>query len=234
MYKIINILLVMLVAIIFGLIISDIAQIPGIAGIAALIIPAFTVNSAGLILFGVTLKSVARPTGQSPGAGGGINTYIIAILVEDILTMPERGDDMVTITGNIVMKEGKYMHTIYATDKKIKPVQTKEGTDDNPDIVAWNVGLEFWHPGLEKPILEFQAKHAHSNMMLIVRECASDKMYLLGEMCNTLHMTESELQWEATPSGGKGTQLGIKGQQSLPMAIYEGDLTLDPGETTSP
>lgn len=233
MYRIINICLLILSALFFGSVISEVAQIPMLIGIGAITLPAFIANEASALYFGVSLKTIARPITHSPGAGGGINNYILAVLRDDIQTMPARSADGVTIATPIVMKSGKYMHTIYATDKKVKPIQNKIETDDNPDITAYEVGLEFWHPGLSKAILEFQALHGSSAFIIILRECASDSMYLLGEMCNPLYMKTAELQWEPTPTGGRGTQFGIKGTQSMPYAIYTSTLTLDPADSAS-
>ncbi len=231
MFSTIRILFVSLLAIVFGNIVADVAQIPIMAGIASIAIPAFLVNESGALFFGVSLKSILKPTTHSPGAGGGINNYILAVLRDDIQTFPTRGEDGVTIAGNIVLKAGKYMHTIYATDKKVKPLSTK-AESDNPDITAYDVGVEFWHPGLSKAILEFQALHGNSPFIIILRECATNTKYLLGEMCNPLYMNQAELQWEATTTGGRGTQFGIKGQQSMPIAIYEGTLTLAPKDSS--
>ena len=232
-YKIISFLFLLLTSVVFGTVIADVASIPIIAGVGALLLPAFIVQEQSALFFGATLKSIKRPVTHSPGSGGGINNEVIAVLVSDIdlSQFPARGSDGVTITDNIIMKSGKYMRVLYSTPKKLKPIQNKVDTDDNPDILAFEVGIEYWYPGLSKAILEFQAQHGHSQMLLILRECATNTKYLLGEPCSALHMRESELQWEPTPSGGRGTQFGIKGEQGLPYAIYEGQLFLDPADS---
>jgi hypothetical protein len=180
------------------------------------------------------LKSVSKPAVVNPGGGGNLNNEIIAFLDDDVQTFPERAEDSVTVTENIVMKPGKYMHTLYSTPYKVKPIQTKVENNDNPDIQAYEVGLEFWHPGLEKAILAFQAKHSTSKIHLIIRDCVGSKKYWLGQPCNPLYLGTAELQWEPKPSGGRGTQLAFSGEQTLPFAVYEGELTLAEEASGSP
>ncbi len=233
MFKIISFLLAFLLFTVTGVVVADVADIPTIAGIGAVLIPAFVVQETGAIFFGASLKSLARPEGTSPGAGGSIKNILYAFDMDKVVSGLDRGADKVTITGPIVFEDGHYMQTIYATDKKIKPIKNKIDTDDNPDIEAWEVGLEFWHPGLEKPVLQFMAENSTRRLGFIFLDCATGTKYLLGQKCNSLHMKTAELQWEPKPSGGKGTQFSIMGEQTLPYGIYEGDLVLDPSAEAS-
>lgn len=171
------------------------------------------------------LEDIAKPAGASVAAGGGLNNEVIVMLEDDVQTVPERGADLVTMTGNIVMKTGKHMHTIYATPKTLEPT-LKKLKGDNSDITAFEVGLKFFHPGLAAAILSFMAKHSGDKFFLILRNCAASTMYFLGEKCNPVMADDFESIWGKNLTEGKGTNFTFLGQQTLPYAIYSGELTL--------
>lgn len=179
----------------------------------------------GVLAFSATLIDIQKPAGNA-GAGGGLDNEIIAFLEDDVATWPARGIDKITIAGNIVMKAGKYMRTIYSTPETLEPIM-KKLKGENIDISAYEVGVKFFHPGLGAAILQFMADHGSSKIHLILSNCAGDAMYLLGEKCNPLLMDEAEGKWGAKVVDGKGITFTLLGQQSLPPAIYQGTLTLD-------
>lgn len=171
------------------------------------------------------LTDISKPTGTNPGAGGGIKSIIYAVLEDDLVmaSFPSRGDDLVTITGDLVLSSGKYIHQIYATEKTIEPIERKlQG--ENRDSGGVEVSLSFFHPGLQKAIQEFKAKHMNSSFFILLKNCANDTVYLIGEPCNTVWMDEYESKWGKTIDEGKGTTFTFMSQQSLPVAIYEGAL----------
>jgi len=171
------------------------------------------------------LEDITKPAGASPGAGGGLNNEVIAILADDVAAFPARGIDLVTMTGNVEMKLGKFMHVIYATPKTLE-VTHKKIKGDNVDIVGFEVGLKFFHPDLTAAILSFMAKHSASKFYLLLRNCSSNVTYLIGEPCNELLMEEAESVWGKTLTDGKGTNFTFLGQQKNTAAIYAGTLTL--------
>lgn len=171
------------------------------------------------------LIDIAKPAGASPGAGGGLNNEVIVMLEDDVLSLPVRDEDMVTMTGDITMKPGKTMHSIYGTPKTLEPI-LKKLKGDNIDITAFEVGLKFFHPDLATAILSFMAKHSGSKFFLILRNCASARMYFLGEMCNPVMADEFESVWGKNLVDGKGTNFTFLGQQTLPYAVYTGLLTM--------
>jgi hypothetical protein len=178
------------------------------------------------------ISDIGKPAAANAGAGGGMNNEIIMVKADDILTMPDRGDDDVTITSDIVMKSGKYMRTIYSTPETIEP-SFKKAEGDNKDVTAFEVGLKFQHPGLEKEILQFMAQHPSTKFYMILRNCALSKMYLFGEPCNELIMNEAEGKWGKTVTEGKYLTFNFSVTQSLPIAIYEGNLTLDDSSSSA-
>ncbi len=171
------------------------------------------------------LEDITKPAGASPGAGGGLNNEVIIMLEEDVLTLPARGPDLITMTGEIAMKPGKFMHSIYGTPKTLEPT-LKKIKGDNSDITAFEVGLKFFHPGLAAAILAFMAKHSGSKFYIILRNCAVETQYFIGEKCNPIMMEEAESVWGKMLTEGKGTNFTFLGQQTLPYGIYVGGLTL--------
>lgn len=178
-----------------------------------------------------TLLDIQKPAGNA-GAGGGLHNEIIAFLEDDVQTWPARSSDKVTIEGNFVMKSGKYMRVLYSTPETLEPI-IKKLKGENLDISAFEVGVKYFFPGLGDKILQFMAEHGSSKLHLILRNCAGDTVYYLGEKCNPLHMDDAEGKWGAKVVDGKGITFTLLGQQSLPPAIYKGDLSLSSSESAS-
>jgi len=169
------------------------------------------------------LTDILKPAGTNPGAGGGIKSIIFAILASDVLSLPDRGEDLVTMTGDISMKTGKYIHQIYATPKTIEQV-CKKLKGENRDSGGFEISVPFFHPGLEAAILEFQAKHSNSDFYILIKNCPAKKVYLVGEECNSVWMDDFESKWGKDIGDGKGTTFTFLSHQSLPLAIYQGEL----------
>ena len=187
----------------------------------------------GVLAFSASLLDIGKPLTANAGAGGGLNNEVIIFLEDDVQTFPPRGADSVTIATDFVMKAGKYMRVLYSTPETIEPIQ-KKIKGDNIDITAWEVGLNFFHPGLEASILQFMAEHSGSKFHFILRNCAADKMYYLGEKCNPILMDEAESKWGKKVEEGKGTTFNFLGHQSMPYAIYTGLLTLEAAASGAP
>ena len=130
------------------------------------------------------LKNIYRPNSATPGNAGGIRNKLILIKADDVETFPERDEDLVTITGDIELKEGKFMHTLYVTTKTAIPRQEKVA-GSNDDCGGFRVSVEFFHPGFEKPFQEFLAKFATGfNGYVIFEHAKTGRMYLIGEPGN--------------------------------------------------
>lgn len=178
------------------------------------------------LMMGYGLFNVPKPEGQNPGAGGGIKTEIYICLEDDVDTFPTRGSDLITISSDILMKAGKYWHLLYGTDKTIEPSE-KKLPGPNEDSGGWELTLKLFHPGIYAKIQEFKAKHAFERFYIIIRNCQTNTMFLIGEPCNPVSMNAVETKWGKTMAEGKGNDFTFISQQSLPMAIYSGTVTLD-------
>ena len=169
------------------------------------------------------LMDIDKPAIANPGAGGGINSIIYAVLKDDVETFPARDVDLVTISTDLVLSTGKYIHQIYATHQTIEPKETKL-SGENKDCGGVEISLNFFHPGLGAAIQEFKAKHMNSDFYLLIKNCSTGTVYLIGEPCNPAWLDAWEASWGKTVAEGKGTTFTFKSQQSLPMAIYAGAL----------
>jgi hypothetical protein len=224
--KIVQILTALLLSVIVAPVFASVSGISPFIWAGGLMVANFLPGiPGGALAFAASLVDITKPAGNA-GAGGGLNNEIIAFLENDVLTWPERGTDKITISSNFVLKPGKFMRVIYSTPETLEPMM-KKVKGENIDIVAYEVGAKFFHPGLEAAILQFMAEHNSSQFHFILRNCAGNKMYYLGEKCNPLLMDEAEGKWGAKVIDGKGITFTFLGQQSYPPAIYTGSLTIE-------
>lgn len=177
------------------------------------------------------LMNIPRPEGAMPGNAGGIKNRLIIFLDEDVEKFPDRDETLTKITEDIVLKSGKYMREMYVTARTTAPKQEKI-TGDNVDCGGFKVGIEFFRPGLEPKFQEFLAKFGTGFSGYVLFEDSVNKTkYLLGEPGNPATFLSSALEWGGSIDGGKkGSTNAFEANQSLPIAEYQGALTL---ETTS-
>jgi hypothetical protein len=164
---------------------------------------------------------IDKPTGDNPGAGGGLGTIVFAILLDNITGFPARGADLVTMTTDFALATGTYIHQIYATHQTIEPKETKLN-GENKDCGGVEISLSFFHPGLAVAIQEFKAKHMSSDFILLIKNANTGTVYVIGEPSNPAYMEGWDATWGKGIADGKGTTFTFKSQQSLPMGIYTG------------
>lgn len=95
----------------------------------------------------------------------------------DITQMPSRDASGVVITGDIVMKPGKYAIEIYATPKTMKAYDKSSGDPDKKGFIHY---LEFEHPGDEKEYAEFAENWLNENCGAITQKWDATRKRLLG------------------------------------------------------
>ena len=207
----------------------DASPLPIALGLTAfsLIIP----RQKGVLNFSV-LFDLAKPVGETVGSGGGIKSEIILIHESDVdwTLFPERGTglDLSTITADIAMKTGKFMHRFYMTQGTIKPSE-KKLKGSNQDCGGYEITLEGFYPGIEKAVQNWKAQFGISfKGLIIVQNCALAQRYLIGERCNLAHIEDIDTTWGEEVDKEKGSKFTFKCKQSMPMAIYEGAIAFDP------
>ena len=173
------------------------------------------------------LTDIEKPALAKPGAGGGIKSILYLVKEDDVVlaNFPARAADLVTIAGNIPLKAGKYIHRLYETDKTIEVVE-KKLKGPNRDAGGVEISIKGFHPGVEAAIQEFKAKHSDGSFFMFIKVHVSSgwKTYLIGEPYNTVSLDDYETKFGKDASEGKGTDLTFLCQQTLPMAIYSGQL----------
>ncbi len=180
----------------------------------------------------VELFNLVKPTEKNAGGGGGIKSQIILIREADIdwELFPEIDADGITMSENIAMITGKFMHSFYMTQGTIKPSQ-KKLKGSNQDCGGYEIGLEGFYPGIEKAVQEWIGKFGIDfKGLVIIQNCASAKCYLIGEPCNLVHLETIDTAWGEEIDKDKGSKFGFLCKQGSPMIFYEGDLSFDPLE----
>lgn len=171
------------------------------------------------------LNDIEKPALAKPGAGGGIKSILYMVLEEDVdlNNFPARADDQVTITEDIPLKAGKFIHRLYATEKTIE-IEEKKLKGPNKDAGGWEVTVKGFHPGVEAAIQEFKAKHSDSSFFTIIRVRVSGawRNYLIGEPYNSVTLDDISTKFGKDASEGKGSDMTFLCQSILPMAIYQG------------
>lgn len=222
-----KILFITVMGMIFGTFMGVNAAYP----MAALFVLSFAPMPSGVLPMAYDMFDIDKPAGSWPGAGGGIKSVVYAALEDDLViaSWPSRAADQATISSDIVLKAGKYLHQIYATEDTIEPNE-KKLKGPNRDSGGFEVTLKFFHPGVEAAIQEFKAKHANSNFILLIKNCGENKVYLIGEPCNTAWLEDFETKWGKDVDEGKGTDFTFMCKQPKPVAIYSGalDTLLEP------
>ena len=182
----------------------------------------------------VSLFDLAKPSVRNPGGGGGIKSEIILILESDIdwATFPDRDADGVTITPDIPLKTGKFMHSFYMTQGTIKPSQ-KKLKGSNQDCGGFEIGLEGFYPGIEKAVQKWiQNFGIDFKGIVIIQNGTNNRNYLIGEKDNLAHIEAIDTTWGEEIDKDKGHKFSFLCKQGSPMAFYEGALIMDPNPPT--
>lgn len=233
--KILRILTVFVMAVLVGAVMACAIGVSPLWTIGGLLLfSAVIPRPAGALMFSVTLFDLARPAGNNVGAGGGLDNEIILINAADVdLTQfPARGEDGVTITGNIVMKANKYMHRFYMTQGTIEP-SMKKVKGENKDCGGYEISLSGFYPGMEAAILKWiEAFGFAFEGYVIIQNCSQNKKYLIGEPCNLVSVEDIETKWGAEVDKAKGSNFKFLTKQSHVMANYEGNISYDPSSAS--
>lgn len=120
------------------------------------------------------------PDGQNMG---GLIQEVYFGFHSDVLTWPTKPqnpitlEESATLTGELVMKAGKRLFSLYITDDTgeftIEPV----GEIDGKSFVEH---LSFFHPGLQKKIAGFINAAKNENLVFIVKD-SDGQTYLMGD-----------------------------------------------------
>jgi hypothetical protein len=130
-------------------------------------------------------KSVPKP---APGAGApkGKNPFLKIVFVADILEWPLYDGNGVKMLGDIVLKDGAKIQTLYLTDDTQKISFTTEGESDAEGFLK---KFEGKHPGDSLEKSEFVQNTIGQPLVLIYDSgCADTEKRVLGDACNPLYL----------------------------------------------
>lgn len=233
--KILRILTIIAMAVLVGTALACAVGISPAWTISGLLLFSFLIpQPKGSLLFSIGLFDLARPSGNNVGAGGGLDNEIILINAADVdmSQFPVRGEDGVTISGDIVMKTNKYMHRFYMTQGTIEP-NMKKVKGENKDCGGYEISLSGFYPGMEASILKWIENFGFAfEGFVIFQNCSQNKRYLVGEPCNLVTVEDIESKWGAEIDKAKGSNFKFLTKQSHVMANYEGAISYDPSSAS--
>jgi hypothetical protein len=128
---------------------------------------------------------------------------------DDVLTWPTKPAAPLTpeansiLTGDIVMKPGKKLFSLYITDDTGEFLIEPVGSLDGKSFVEH---LTFFHPGLKRKILGFMNASKNENMVFIVKD-NDEQMYLMGDALRSA-------KYQGAPDGS-GTSKETSGRRGI-------------------
>lgn len=160
---------------------------------------------------------------------GGIRQFIHFALWDDVETFPTKPTTPATLgenavlTGDIVMKSGKRMFSMYITDDTGEFAIESVGEVDGKSFVQH---LTLFHPGLQTTILGFMNSTKNENLVLIATD-AEGQQFLMGDSMRPAIFVGSP--------DGNGTAKETAGRKGMSMEfiyktgnnhIYSGSIPL--------
>lgn len=130
-------------------------------------------------------KSVPKP---APGSGAPKpkNGIVKLVYAADITTFPPSDANGVKMEGNIVLKPGAKVQTLYLTDDTQKLSHSTEGDADAEGFLK---KAEASHPGDSLEINEFAQNTIGEGLILFVdTECNGTSYKVLGTPCNPMYL----------------------------------------------
>ena len=160
---------------------------------------------------------------------GGIRQIVYFGLWDDVETWPTKPvtptslEENAVLTGELTMKTGKRMFSLYITDDTGEFSIESVGEVDGKSFVQH---LTLFHPGLQKTILGFINSTKNENLVLIATD-AEGQQYIMGDAMRPAI-------YQGAPDGG-GTAKETAGRKGMSMEftyktgnnhVYEGAIPL--------
>lgn len=237
MKQIFAICTILFLGIVFGAAIAAPTDLP--------MLPSVAVVTAGLFVAGVGTKiegvagslfiDVNKATRNNMG---GLRVTLYFGLVDDVLTWPTMADQesstqsidgLASLTGNVVMKPGKKMFTLYGTPHTIELKNTLVGEiDSQSHKQALNISM----PGLGSKIIGFCGATNNENLFFIVQR-HNGTMYMMGYEGMPVTKVSDESGTGAKVEDGAKAVLSFEAYGPTPAPIYTGTVPLTPAGSGS-
>lgn len=176
-------------------------------------------NTTGLQLAIGMMVSLPKGAGLlRQGGPAGIKDVARVFRWADVLSKPERDENGVLISADIIMKPGTYMAELYGTQNTI---EVKETTEGEADQEGDKHSVTLVHPGSYLEVQEWFKANRHESLGLIIERCSGENE-LLGDCCNGLRL-KREKTMNGTETSNKFTlETPVAGDVA---AIYRGAIT---------
>lgn len=178
----------------------------------------------------ITLADIGWENGKNNTPG--IIQKVSYIPLSDILTLPSvvtadptgsgSFSDLVKVTGDLVLKAGKQLLSIYLTDETGQVMDEMQGELDGK---SFKNTLEFLHPGESDEIRGFTAWAKNSNLIFIVKT-KEDKNYLFGSALSPAKMVTAPGTTGKAPADRKGRTFTFKFDASYPTPTFTGKVQI--------
>lgn len=237
MKQIFAICTVLFLGIMFGAAVAAPTELP--------MLPSVAVITAGLFAAGIGTKvegvagslfvDVNKATRNNMG---GLRITVYFGLVDDVLTWPQLADQesasqsidgLASLTGNVIMKTGKCMFSLYGTPHTIELKSTLVG---EKDAQSHKHELIFSHPGLGSKITGFCAGTNNENLFFIVQR-HNGTMYMMGYEGMPATKSADESGTGAKVEDGAKANLTFEAYGPTPAPIYTGTVPLTPAGSGS-
>lgn len=166
-----------------------------------------------------TKVSIPKPSNNA-GLGLKAKPGIAFYETDDILTMPQRDENGVLITGSIVLKPNAYAITVYGTQDTIELDSNSEGDTDNE---GFKPSVKFKHPGNKQEIREFKARTLGKSLIAVVDYCDGTPKDLIGDVCNPVKM---QVNYKAGKDANSNEFTFQQITKGLDIAMYGGTIAL--------
>ena len=130
-------------------------------------------------------ESVNKPEVAGAGASTPKDPNVHIVRNKDVQTWPVRNSKGVLMIGDLVMKPGKKVISVYMTGVNQKPNYNTEGDVDKEQIMQ---KFEATHPGDELEAHEFYQNNLGEDLTIFYGNCATASKRVYGTPCAPLRM----------------------------------------------
>ncbi|WP_322970345.1 hypothetical protein [Faecalibacter sp. LW9] len=160
-----------------------------------------------------------RPKSNSPASPTKFNPTGFGVLVEDLVSFPERDENGIRLQGDVVLKPDAQFFEFYHTNTKADAGFETEAEQDSIKITPKFVAQ---HPGNEVESREFISNMLGKDVILFVGSCDDKGFDVIGEPCLPMQLVPSQ----TNNSDGKFFTLTWQAYGSTDKlnAFYEGNI----------
>lgn len=182
------------------------------------------------------MDAITWPAGEDNTPGIQQNVYFADMNDIETLPQPDKDDsngpgkfeDLVTISKDIKMKEGKTFHQLYCTLEKGQLTDEVQG---DLDAKSYMNQITVYHPGTRAKALGFRQWAKNSNLVIIFFEQDGTKR-ILGHQAYPAKLESDSGGTGQSIDDAKGSEMVFKSARKGPAPIFTGKVTV-PGDVSN-